>query len=72
MTLVSVVIPCHNAAEFVAETMESALAQSYQPLELVVVDDASTDGSWAVIEEVAARNPGRVTALRLERNRGGC
>ncbi len=72
MTLASVVMPCHNAAEFVAEAMESALAQTYQPLELVVVDDASTDASWAVIEEVAARHPGRVTALRLERNRGGC
>jgi hypothetical protein len=72
MTLVSVVIPCHNAAAFVAETIESALAQTYQPLELVVVDDASTDGSWTVIEEVSARHPGRVTALRLERNRGGC
>lgn len=72
MTLVSVVMPCHNGAEFVAEAMESALAQTYQPLELVVVDDASTDESWTVIEGVAARHPGRVTALRMERNRGGC
>jgi hypothetical protein len=72
MTLVSVVMPCHNGEAYVAEAMESALAQTYQPLELVVVDDASTDASWAVIEEVAARHPGRVTALRLERNRGGC
>lgn len=70
--LVSVVMPCHNAAPFVAEAMESMLAQSWRPLELVVVDDASTDGSWEVIEQVAARHPGRVKTRRLEVNRGGC
>lgn len=70
--LVSVVMPCYNAAPFVAEAVESALAQTHAPLEVVVVDDASTDASWEVVRELAARHPERVRALRLEENRGGC
>ncbi|HVG44223.1 MAG TPA: glycosyltransferase, partial [Longimicrobium sp.] len=47
--LVSVVIPCYNAADVVAEAIDSALAQRYPAVEVVVADDASTDGSWDVI-----------------------
>ncbi len=71
MELVSVVVPCHNAAPFVAETLESVLAQTYPSVEAVVVDDASTDGSWEVVKRFADRWPDRVRALRLESNRGG-
>ncbi|HEX7240932.1 MAG TPA: glycosyltransferase family A protein, partial [Longimicrobiaceae bacterium] len=70
--LVSVVMPCYNAAPFVAEAMESVLAQAYAPLELVVVDDASTDGSREAVSAVAERHPDRVRTLWMERNRGGC
>jgi GT2 family glycosyltransferase len=69
--LVSVVVPCHDAEPFVAETLESVLAQSHPAVEAIVVDDASTDGSWAIVEGFAARHPDRVRALRLDRNRGG-
>ena len=62
--LVSVVIPCHNQARFLGEAIESALAQSYPHLEVVVVDDGSTDNT----QEVAARYPG-VRCVRQE-NRG--
>jgi glycosyltransferase involved in cell wall biosynthesis len=51
--LISVVIPVWNCAQYVAEAIESVLAQSYRPVELVVVDDGSTDGSAAVIEHYA-------------------
>lgn len=46
--LVSVLVPCHNAQDFLAECLESALAQSYPRVEVIVVDDGSTDGSLAV------------------------
>lgn len=63
---VSVIIPCHNAAPFVGEAIESVLDQQWPHVDLVVVDDASTDGSWEVIQRYA----GRIQAVRLPENRG--
>jgi glycosyltransferase involved in cell wall biosynthesis len=68
--LISVVTACHNAESFVGETIESVLAQTYPDVEHVIVDDASTDGSWEVVRGYEARYPGRVRGVRVERNRG--
>ena len=48
--LVSIVIPCYNAGPYVGEAIESALAQTYQWKEIIVIDDGSTDGSLEVIK----------------------
>jgi glycosyltransferase involved in cell wall biosynthesis len=48
--LVSVVIPVYNAERFVGEALDSVLAQKYEPLEVIAVDDCSTDGSAGVLQ----------------------
>jgi glycosyltransferase involved in cell wall biosynthesis len=63
--LVSVVIPAYQAERFLAEAIESTRSQTYQPLEVIVVDDGSTDGTAAV----AGRFP-EVTCVRLGTNHG--
>lgn len=52
---VSVVIPAYNAAAFLAEAVASALGQSRPPLEVIVIDDGSTDGSPAIARGVGSR-----------------
>jgi glycosyltransferase involved in cell wall biosynthesis len=52
---VSVIIPNYNYGQYVAETLDSVRAQTYQPLDIVVVDDGSSDDSGAVIEQSLAR-----------------
>jgi glycosyltransferase involved in cell wall biosynthesis len=53
--LVSVVIPCYNAAAFLQETLESVFAQTYPSLEIIAIDDGSTDSTRAVIEACGER-----------------
>lgn len=74
--LVSVVIPAHQAAGVLAVALESVLAQTYAELEVVVVDDGSTDGTAALVEGYAAEDA-RVRLVRQQnagvstaRNRG--
>lgn len=55
--LVSVVIPSYNGAAFIGEAIRSVFRQSYRPVELIVVDDGSDDGSPEVIREACCRPP---------------
>ena len=71
--LVSVLIPLYNEEEFVAtiihRVMKAPLPAGFQS-EIVVVDDGSTDGSTAVVEELSAASSGRIRLIKHERNRG--
>ena len=65
--LVSVVVGAFNAAPYIGETIESVLAQTHRPLELIVVDDGSDDGTGDVVQ----RYGDAVQLLRQERQGNG-
>jgi glycosyltransferase involved in cell wall biosynthesis len=67
--LVSIGLPTYNGARTLRRAVESALAQDYPDLELVISDNASTDQTPSVCEEYAARDA-RVRYIRQERNLG--
>jgi glycosyltransferase involved in cell wall biosynthesis len=66
-TLVSVVIPCYNQGRFVGEALESVFGQTYARVEVILVDDGSTDDLAAVLQPFAGRP--ELAVIRQE-NRG--
>ena len=57
MGLVSTIIPVHNRADLIREAVESILAQQYRPIEIIIVDDGSTDHTPQVLDQLAALHP---------------
>lgn len=55
--LVSVVVPIYNTEKYISECIESLLQQTYQPLEIVLVDDGSTDSSGRICDQHESGNP---------------
>lgn len=68
MQEVSVIVPVYNQAPYLAECLDSVLEQTLRDIEVVCVDDGSTDGSERLLEDYAARDP-RIRVLR-QKNAG--
>lgn len=69
---VSVVVIVYNDAARLPTAVRSVLDQTLHDVEVIVVDDRSTDGSYEVARGLAAAHPDRVRACRLPENSGGC
>lgn len=67
--VVSVIIPVFNGRDSIARAIGSALGQTFSDLEIIVVDDASTDGTQEVAQQLAENNP-RIRYIRLPTNQG--
>lgn len=68
--LVSVVIPMYNAEDYIIETLESVTQQSYSNIEIIIVDNVSTDRSFLLAEEFCKEKP-EATVLQTIENSGG-
>ena len=66
---VTVLLPSFNAEATIATAVRSLVEQTYANLEIIVIDDASTDGTVAIVERWAATDP-RITLIRQAENRG--
>ena len=70
MPLVSVIIPTYNSAKFLSRAIESVLTQTYRNLELIIVDDVSTDDTLSVIRSFVQKDP-RISHMIMDVNSGG-
>lgn len=66
---VSVIVPVYNGARFLDVCISSIVKQTLDDIEIIIVDDASTDSSWEMIEEWAAKDP-RIVTLPHAKNEG--
>ncbi len=64
--LVSTIIPVFNRAAMLREAVASVLAQTHRPIEIIIVDDGSTDETGSVAEELAREQHGIVRAIHIE------
>lgn len=65
--LVSVLIPCYNAEKYVEESLNSILEQTYSNMEIIAIDDCSTDGTRDILEQIAKKD-NRVRIIRNDEN----
>ena len=69
-TTVSVVIPCYNGLPYLTQALDSAVAQTHRPIEIIVVDDGSSDDSPAVVRDYAQKYPQLNIQLIQQANAG--
>ncbi len=69
LSLVSIIVPCYNHAEWLPTALNSCLAQTYPKIEIIVVDDGSTDASANIAREFVARWPERIR-FAFQNNQG--
>lgn len=67
--LVSILIPVFNRENILSKTIESAIAQNYANIEIIIVDNYSTDGTWEIIEKYSKKD-NRIKAFRNTENIG--
>ena len=65
--LVSVLIPCYNCEKYVEEAVMSIIEQSYSNLEILVIDDGSTDNTGSILQELAQKDS-RIRYIKNETN----
>lgn len=67
---ISIIIPVYNVAAYVERCLESVIEQSYQNLEIVIVDDCGPDNSMDIVRAFCASHEGDFVLLAHEKNRG--
>lgn len=68
--MVSIIVPVYNAAKYIEKTIEMVASQTYKDWELILVDDASRDGSADVIEKIISSQRRRIRLIRKSVNEG--
>ncbi|WP_086245438.1 glycosyltransferase family 2 protein [Campylobacter devanensis] len=73
-SLISVIIPAYNHEKYIAQTIMSIIDQSYKNLELIIIDDGSSDNTWKIIKSLKEQCLARFTKVEFitQKNQGIC
>lgn len=66
---INVIVPVYNVAEFLPDCLDSLLSQNFDAMEIICVDDKSTDNSLEILEDYASKDK-RIRVIKHEQNRG--
>ena len=66
---VSILIPTYNREQYIKQVVASAINQTYKNIEIVIVDNKSSDNSWAILEDLAKKDP-RIKIFQNQKNIG--
>ena len=64
---ISIIIPVHNSEKTIARCIESLVNQSLKELEIILVDDSSTDSSYAIMEKYQQQYPALIVLLSVDK-----
>lgn len=67
--LVSIIVPCYNAEDYIVQCIQSVISQTYQNWELIIIDDASSDFSSSAVASLQKHEP-RIQLTCLDKNQG--
>lgn len=67
--LISVIVPVYNVEEYLPKCLDSIIASTYQNLEIICINDASTDGSWEILQQYAEKDQ-RIVLINCPENGG--
>ena len=67
MSKVSVLMAAYNSEKYITKAIESLLMQTHKDLQIICIDDVSTDSTYSIIKEYAAQDS-RIKVLQMERN----
>lgn len=70
MRKISVIIPCYNAATFIAKCLDALANQTYRDFDVIIIDDCSTDETVSIVEKYSMNSAYTITLLRNEVNSG--
>ena len=67
--LISVIVPVYNVEKYLKKCLDSLIHQTWKELEIILVDDGSTDLSWNIIENLKVQHP-QIHGIKFSRNYG--
>ena len=65
--LITIIVPIYNVEQYLPKCIDSIINQTYQNLEIILVDDCSTDGTYKILEDYAKKD-NRIKLIRNEKN----